>query len=344
MTQTEQSELEADELLARQLMTILRDLPPAYAQLVWFLEPGSRPTDQGSRQRHGDAVRDPLRLAVEDLLSERVKPGAYPVRLDPDRGIDQVLEDQVWDRERGEDGEWVTARRQGVRPTLAQWSRLVDGELWDAGIEHDEYGLQPCGHLCWLAPVRARLDDREGPCSQHPDSPISPAQHWTRPTVAEECAWLTDHAAWIIEQEWAEVVLTDLRRLLTDVQAVIGELERPEKLTCLTPGCGWPVREQQGGAYYKCSGCGKSYGRIELHRMAERKKPKTLTELVGPTGLSIITLRRYKDAGKFEALPERRGNAEQYDLEQVMAATMAERYKPERGRRGRFRRKAAESA
>lgn len=336
MPQTETSEAEANQLLARRLTTILRDLPPAYERLKLFREPRTRPSDSGSRQRHGDTVRDVLVLAVEDLLSERVKPGTYPARV-----ASELELDQVWDPTAGHDGkgDWVVARRQGVLPTLSQWCRLVDGKLWDAGVEHSEYGLESCGRLCWLAPVQARDDDRHGPCSELPQ------HHWTRPTVADECAWLTSHASWIVEQDWPDDdrvdddILRDLRQLLADMQAIIGELEKPAKLICLMPGCGWRVHEIQGGAYYKCSGCGKTYGRLELHRMAERRKPKTLTELTGPTGLSIVTLRRYEDAGKFEALPERRGTAKLYDLDQVMEATVAERYRPERGKRGRFTRR-----
>jgi predicted RNA-binding Zn-ribbon protein involved in translation (DUF1610 family) len=337
MTQSETSEAEATQLLARRLTTILRDLPPAYERLKLFRVPGLRPSDSGSRQRHGDAVRDVLALAVEDLLNERVKPGTYPARVPS-----EIALDQVWDpTARNGRGDWVTARRQGVLPTLAAWSRLVDAELWDAGIEHPEYGLASCGRLCWLAPVQARDDNREGPCSEQPH------HHWTRPPVPDECAWLTQHATWIVEQNpsdpddnWPEDIITDLRRLLADIQTITGELEKPVKMTCLKPGCGWPVQPQDGGTWFKCTGCGKSSSRLELHRIAERKQPKTLTELAAPTGLSIITLRRYEDAGKITPLPERRGNAKQYDLDQVMQATQAERYKPQgRSARGRFTKK-----
>ncbi len=331
---TTETEDQTTQLLAQRLTTILRDLPAAYQQLALFRIPGSKPADTGSKQRHGDTARDVLVITVEDLLSERVKPGTYPARVPS-----EIALDQVWDpAARKGVGDWVTARRQGVLPTLSQWCRLVDAELWDAGIEHPEYGLEPCGQLCWLAPVAARNDHRHGPCSEQPH------QHWTRPTVADECGWLTSHAIWIIDQPWSDQINDDLRSLLGDVQAAIGEIEKPVKMTCLKPGCGWSVKPQDGGAWFKCTGCGKSSSRLELHRIAERRQPKTLAELAGPTGLSIVTLRRYEDAGKIVPLPERRGNAKQYDLDEVMQATHAERYKPERGTRGRFRQKLAQHA
>jgi hypothetical protein len=318
----------AGVVLTGRLTKALRGLPGAYERLRLFVQPGSRPSDQGSRQRHGDSVRDVVVLAVEDLLSERIKPGVYPARVPS-----EVELDQVWDPERGKGGEWVRRRRLGVLPTLSQWCRLVDADLWDAGIEHDEYGLEPCGHLCWLAPVHARGDLREGPCSEQPH------RHWSRPTVAGECAWLLGHVDWMSHQDWWDVIVEDLAGLHDEVAGIIGELEKTERLTCLSPGCGWHVVEKAGGAWFKCAGCGKSWGRLELHRMAERRKPKTLMELTGPTGLSVVTLRRYEDAGKLTPLPERRGTAKLYDLDQVMDATVIERYKPKRGTRGRFTRR-----
>lgn len=319
------------EVLTGRITKALRELPAAHDRLRLFLEPGSPPSDQGSRQRHGDAVRDPLRLAVEDLLSERVKPGVYPVRV-----ASEVELDQLWHPTRGQAGEWVRVRRLGVLPTLSQWCRAVDADLWDAGVEHDEYGLACCGRLCWLAPVQARRDPRQGPCSEQPH------QHWTRPNVAAECTWLAPHVDWMAGQEWFDTITEDLGGLLTEIQVIIGDLEKPAKRVCLTPGCGWPVVEEAGGAWFKCRGCGKTWGRLELHRMAERKKPKSLAECTGPTGLSIGTLRRYEDAGKITPLPERRGTAKLYDLNDVMDATLAERYKPQRGAKGRFTRKSAQ--
>jgi hypothetical protein len=180
------------------------------------------------------------------------------------------------------------ARRQGVLPTLASWVRLVDSELWDSGREH-------------AAPA---------------DSP----------TIESECAFILGHVAWILEQQWADEITDDVTKMLRDCQLITGTGTELIKLTCTKLGCGWPVHEQDGGAWYKCTGCGNAWGRLELHKMAERKQPKPLAECAKLAGVSEKTLQRYK-AQKLIKVQRRQGKTELFDLDEVMKATMNLRYR-----------------
>lgn len=312
-----------DQLIAGKLLHALRELPEAYARLRWFVEPGSRPTDTGSRQRHGDSVRDPAVLTVLDLLDDREK--GTPVR-DPA----EVEADEVWDAEKDE---WVKARRKGVLPTLSGWCRLLDGKLWDSGIEHVEYGLTPCTANCETAPVAARAEHREGPCSDDPQ------RHWAKPVVATECAWLTarceENPDWLIEQDWLDTITNDLTDLLSEVQLFTGTLPvKKAKWVCLNPGCGWPLAEQDGGAWFTCTGCKGSWSRVEMHHRAERKAPKPLREVAVIVGVSERTLRTKLAEGKFKPC-ERRGAADLFTADEVSKAMLPDTYS-RRGKHGRI--------
>jgi hypothetical protein len=101
-----------------------------------------------------------------------------------------------------------------------------------------------------------------------------------------------------------------------------------EALYCLNPQCGWKVTEVDG-AYYRCTGCGRSWGRLELHRMAERKRPKPLAECARLAGVGERTLRRYRAEGAIKPAA-RNGTTDLYDIDQVMTATMDLRYREAR--------------
>src|SRR4249919_506476 len=181
------------------------------------------------------------------------------------------------------------ARRQGVLPTLSSWVRLVDGELWDELTEHAE-----------------------------PDE---------NPTVAGECAWLHSHIRWIGERQWLDEITQDIIGMLRDVREVTGEQQIHIKLYCLNTSCGWGVEEQSDGAWYRCTGCGRAWSRLELHRMAERKKPKTLAECALLAGVTERTLKTYKARGLLRVVGRGQGKTELYDPDDVMRVTMNLRYR-----------------
>jgi hypothetical protein len=181
------------------------------------------------------------------------------------------------------------ARRQGVLPTLSSWVRLVDGEMWDDAMAH--------------APPN---DD---------------------PTVAGECTWLLSHIRWIGEQQWLDEITDDVTGMLRDILELVGEDDKlAGKLFCIRPGCGWEVTERYGGEAYVCKGCGNTWHRLELHRMAERQKLKPLVECANLAGVSEKTLRRYKAQGVL-TVARRQGKTELFDLDEVMQITMSLRYR-----------------
>jgi hypothetical protein len=262
---------EVDQHLVQKLSKALTELPAAYNQLHLFQLPGSRPSDTGSKQRHGTlSTRAPLVLEVLDLLDRRHKNDVEPTR-------DNYELDRL-----------VGQRRLGVLPTLSQWVRLVDSEQWDSGLVH-----------------------------------AAPAEI---PTVESECGWLQSHVEWISQQGWLQEIADDLTRMLKDCTLITGTTEQHIKMTCTNLGCGWPVQEEADGAWFKCTGCGRSWGRLELHKMAERKKPKPLIECAKLAGVSDRTLNRLIEAGLLKHVA-RDGTRYLYDIDAVMKATMNLRYR-----------------
>jgi hypothetical protein len=241
--------------------------------------------------------------AAFDLLGEFILPGSAPVSPDGPRGasspsrspLNLVVLDLQDTREKPDSDPQRTdydidrragARRQGVLPTLASWVRLVDGELWDEGTEHGE-------------PSDA-------------------------PTVATECTWLLDHADWIVAQQWAVEIADECAAILRDIRAAIGEFEVKGQLTCMY--CGWDVQEDARGEWFRCSGCDRKWGRIELHRMAERKRPRTLKECAKMLGVSLRTLRYARARREFRPVA-RDGSTDLFDLSEVSVSVMRVKYR-----------------
>lgn len=259
---------EVDQHLTQKLLKALTELPAAYNQLHLFQLPGSKPSDTGSKQRHGTlSTRAPLVLEVLDLLDRRHKNDVEPTRDNYD--LDRLAGN----------------RRLGILPTLSQWVRLADGEMWDSGVQHS-----------------APSDNS---------------------SVDTECSWLLHHLDWITEQPWLNEMAEDLTRMLKDAQRVVG-VEKQAKYFCTK--CGWPIQERDGGAWYSCTGCDQNWTRLELHRFAERKKPKTLAEIAKLTNISLKTLRSFADRGHLKVVA-RDGKANLYDLDAVALATMNLKYK-----------------
>jgi hypothetical protein len=271
--------------LARDLGTALDNLPSAYDRLHLFFLPGGMMSDQGSRQRHGILyAQAPVVLEVLDLLDTREKPDMGPWRRDDDVDLDQL----------GPDGSTKSSiRRQGIHPTLVQWARRADADMWDTGADHEPL----------------------------PDTP----------GMSHVCGWLGGVVNWLTAQDWMPRITTDVTRMNSEANAIIGT-DSKIHMTCTNPTCGWRVEEQANGAYWKCKGCGKAWSRMELHKMAERKKPKTLAECAKLSNVSERTLRTYK-AGGMLPVKARRGTVDLYDIDEIMSLTMSLRYRwPSRGR------------
>jgi hypothetical protein len=124
--------------------------------------------------------------------------------------------------------------------------------------------------------------------------------------------------------------------MLRDVREVTGEDDKLEgHMFCtVNNGCGWPVQkvlvtnETTGKEdhYYKCTGCPRSWSRLEVWRLGKQKEPKPIAECASLAGVSEKTLRRYKERG-FLKVQRRQGKTELFDLDTVMKLTMNLRYR-----------------
>jgi hypothetical protein len=111
----------------------------------------------------------------------------------------------------------------------------------------------------------------------------------TTPSVATECAFLLVHLDWIVTQQWADEVATVVRGIWQDLRQAVGDRD-PLTLVCNVPGCGWGVADL--GDYFRCSGCGKTTGRLEAHKYAIKMQPKTIRQCADQLKVSVRTLRK----------------------------------------------------
>jgi hypothetical protein len=266
------------------------------------LQPGDIPEDLcRSRPRNTDKQRAELSKAlaaipdVFALLWMFILPGSKPA--DPDRRISTAspsrppLNLEVLDlldiREKKDApatrdyqlDRMAGARRQGVLPTLSSWVRYVEASMLDAGEE--------------------------------PQPPPDEA------TVVGECGWLNAQLDWIVEQEWAYEFDNDIHKMLGDLRRAIGERDdATAHLMCKQ--CGWQVEPQDNGQWFRCTGCHHAWSWQEIHRAAERKRPKSLKDMAGVLNRSERTLRRLRAARLIKPVA-RDGTVELYDVEQVTA-------------------------
>ena len=126
----------------------------------------------------------PVNLALVDLLDTRTK---TPAKADVDNPA-RVHDDSVIPWLRGDDD------RLGVLPMLADWVRLADGEMWDAGYEHD-----------------------------------APAE---TPTIVTETGWLSRHLDWLVEQQWVTELDDDVHRLWRALSREVGENQAEYRPRC----------------------------------------------------------------------------------------------------------------
>jgi hypothetical protein len=225
----------------------LGELPDLFAQLSHFWEPGSSPKDPDQRRgKSNPAHRSVVNLDVLDLTDVREKANAEPTRTDYDL-----------DRRAG-------ARRQGVLPTLASWSRLVDSELWDAGIEHEEQAAEA--------------------------------------TVSGECGYLLRHMTWIGQQAWLNELHDDVEWLRKDLRRAIGDFDRPTlRLVC--PQCGSPS-ELINVKWLACSLSDRHDTSVDdLEGQYRRKPPMTTSEVCREFRVSSAQLWQWKTRRKITPIP-----------------------------------------
>lgn len=250
----------SDHRLALQLSETrkhLAELPDLFAQLALFRLPGSAPKDPDQRGgKSNPSHRSVLNLDVVDLTDTREKANAEPTRTDYDL-----------DRRAG-------ARRQGVLPTLASWSRLVDSELWDAGIDHEEQAAEA--------------------------------------TVSGECGYLLRHMSWIGQQQWFGDLHDDVDWLREDVRKAIGDRDWV-KLRCrYCKNLVHPVdaahkpTSWEACAYGKCEACDRGLFKIgpELAALGKVQDSLPLDMVSKTLGIPLPTLYRWWKLGIFEVAPE----------------------------------------
>lgn len=292
-----------NRLSVKKLRMALDELPAAYDQLWLFVLPRRNPPLDGVRVQGSASTRVPLDLTVLDLLDERIKPGSdlYP-------SFD------------------LRGRRLGVLPTLSAWVRYVDEELIKEGRQYvPPYRFTACGRACVFISICDVVLPGEAVCSG------KRLDHWTKKSVQTESSWLLDQLDFIEDQPWCYKIADpdqpqSISKMLIDIKSIIRD-DVASNLKCLNEGCGWEVKPQSNGAWYKCSGCGRAWSWMELRNMAQSRMPITLKEAVERSGTSRSLLLQYIDDGKIEALKIKRGAAKLYDPIQIMSVTMAERYR-----------------
>lgn len=142
-------------------------------------------------------------------------------------------------------------------------------------------------------------------------------------TILSETGFLLTHIDWIGDQQWADEFVRDLCGIVRDLKQATHQPE-PERYSCTR--CGWDIQEMDRGAWYRCVGCSQRWTRIELHRMAERKQPRTLKQIAELVGISVSTLRAARNERKFRPVA-RDGKAELFDLQEVAASVQHLKYR-----------------
>lgn len=301
------SELVHRGKLLAELRRHLGELPELYGLLPTFLLPGSRPLDPEGIVGTSSPARPPVNLDVTDLLDTHEKADAEATRTDYD--IDRRA--TQWRDGCGKMTGSPAARRQGILPTLSSWVLLVDENLDGTAGYVPPWVREACCGACFVLFVGQ--SDIQGCCvgSRRPHP-------WQGRTVSGECRFLLNHLDWIIEQRWSDELGLDVKTMRDDMRRAIGDRDTEEAtLTCLVPGCGWDVMPAERGIY-RCAGCGKSWGEVELSKMAERKRPRTIRECAKLFQVGERTLWRYVDTDKVRPLARDSGR-DLYDTQQIAA-------------------------
>lgn len=259
---------DADRRLAQRIAQTrahLTDLPDLFASLFMYLIPGSAPQDPDQRSgRSNPAHRSIVNLDVVDLIDRREKANAEPTRTDYDL-----------DRRAG-------ARRQGVLPTLASWSRLVSAELWDEGMEHDE--------------------------------PADEA------TIVGECGFLLRHLSWAGRQGWFLEMHEDVRTIRADVRRAIGDRD-PLSYTCPDCTWTVEERfDRQVFVCTGCERTWTMANEIDA-LVAEQASSRTIGECAKDVGKPVGTLHHWKAEGWISPAGwDRKKKCDLYDVRLVRRA------------------------
>lgn len=184
---------------------------------------------------------------------------------------------------------------------------LTDPEDLPANRKNGERRLGVLRTLgLWVSLIHPELEDTEGETAV-----CCPGREHT---ISGECSWLIQHLDFTmgLHPDFGcdiSAIWRDLRNQTRTVDA--------GPLRCLIETCGWPVEEMSGGAWYRCTGCRRSWSRLELHKLHEQQKPKTLSEIAALTQIPLSTL---KDWAKRRWIkPAVRDGKSLYSLTKVQA-------------------------
>lgn len=230
----------------RALRDGLRDLPELGALAATAL-PGERLGSEG-KARSVPGSRPPVNLAVIDLTRHR-KPTHDPT---------QPLRAQgpVWFDSRGRPHA-DTGLTGGILSTLADWTRLAEGELLDAGQ-------------------------------------IEPGTLADQPTVDSECAWLLRHVVWITEQQWCTELADDVRQMVADCRQVLRI--RPEyQPRCLSEGCRAELEQHVG--WWECPACKRDYRDERMVLALQQPMTAEQIAKSGIADVTASTIRTWRDRG-----------------------------------------------
>lgn len=178
---------------------------------------------------------------------------------------------------------------------------LIDVTLWDLA-----YGKN-LWNWCLLIIDEMTSLDQDDLLADSPDA--------RNPTIPAMCGFLSNHTAWIIT--YNDDFPGSIKRLHADYRHAAGiKLE----IAYHCPQCGWKVEPQDHAAWFRCTGCTKTWTlAAEIDRlMANQDQVMTLGQIATKTGIPHPTLRRW--AGKrFTPVGVKHGRP-LYDLRVVQRA------------------------
>lgn len=207
---------------------------------------------------------------------------------------------------------------EGSRP--APGSRvLFDVRLWDL-----YHGLD-VWNWCLLA-----IDEMS---SLDEDDRIKTAPDARDPQVRDMCRFLAEQADWIItynedlddkhiHTRTCGCFTADIYTLKREYAKAAGvKLEVVYHCPKDNGGCGWRVEPEDGGAWFRCTGCGKTWTfAAEIDRLVSHQDSvMTLGQIAKKTGIPHPTLRRWAGV-RFTQVGVRHGRPV-YDIRTVQKAS-----------------------
>ena len=116
------------------------------------------------------------------------------------------------------------------------------------------------------------------------------------PTVLSECGFLLTHLEWIDERQWANELHDEMGDIWRNLRGALA-IRDAEVFHC--PDCRWVVEPQDGGAWYRCSGCHRTWAMAnEINALMRRQaNVMTMRECAKAAELDLRTLQRYRADG-----------------------------------------------